>query len=71
VLDPATGTVVAGPSHFPVRRRSAVSPSTWAGWRGHAERPGRSGERVQVLGWSGSDFGELRTIPAKALYIVR
>jgi hypothetical protein len=26
---------------------------------------------VRILGWSGNEFGEMRAIPAKQMYLVR
>ena len=38
------------------------------------ERPsGQDGQdsAVQVLGWAGNEFGEMRALPAKQMYLVR
>jgi hypothetical protein len=72
VLDPDTGALVAGPEPLPgapALRRFSIDVGRLA-W---VTPSGQDGEdsTVQVLGWSKTAFGEIRTIPAKALYIVR
>ncbi len=72
VLDPATGAVVAGPEPLPgapALRRFSIDWGRLA-WVSPSGQDGHESS-VQVLGWSGTSFGEIRTIPAKALYIVR
>lgn len=72
VLDRATGAV--DPSIAPLDgvlalRRFSIDTGRLA-W---VSPPGQDGQEssVQVLGWSHDDFGEIRTIPTKDLYIVR
>jgi WD40-like Beta Propeller Repeat. len=72
VLDPLTGAVnaaVAPLPGVPALRRFSIDTGRLA-W---VSPPGQDGQEssVQVLGWSHDDFGEIRTIPARELYIVR
>jgi hypothetical protein len=72
VLDPVTGAVdasIAPLPGVPALRRFSIDTGRLA-W---VSPPGQDGQEssVQVLGWSHDDFGEVRTIPAKDLYIVR
>jgi hypothetical protein len=72
VLDPETGAVVAGPEPLPgapALRRFSIDLGRLA-WVTPSGQDGQE-SAVQVLGWSSTAFGEIRTIPAKALYIVR
>lgn len=71
VLDPATGALLAGPEPLPgapALRRFSIDLGRLA-WVSPSGQDGQESS-VQVLGWSGTSFGEIRTIPAKALYIV-
>jgi hypothetical protein len=58
---PLPGVPALGRFSIDVGRLAWVSP------------PGQDGQEstVQVLGWSHDDFGEIQTIPARDLYIVR
>jgi len=72
VLDPATGAVdaaIAPLPGVPALRRFSSDTGRLA-W---VSPPGQDGQEssVQVLGWSHDDFGEVRTIPSRDLYIVR
>jgi hypothetical protein len=72
VLDPATGAVnpsIAPLPGVPALRRFSIETGRLA-W---VSPPGQDGQEssVQVLGWSNDDFGEVRTIPSKDLFIVR
>jgi len=72
VLDPTTGAVnqaIAPLPGVPALRRFSIEEGRLA-W---VSPPGQDGQEssVQVLGWSHDNFGEVRTIPAKDLYIVR
>jgi hypothetical protein len=72
VLDPVTGAVdasIAPLPGVPALRRFSIDTGRLA-W---VSPPGQDGQEssVQVLGWSHDDFGEVRTIPARDLYIVR
>lgn len=72
VLDPATGAVVTGPEPLPgapALRRFSIDVGRLA-WVTPSGQDGQE-STVQVLGWSSTTFGEIRTIPSKALYIVR
>jgi hypothetical protein len=72
VLDPSTGAVTAGPEPLPgapALRRFSIDVGRLA-WVSPSGQDGQE-STVQVLGWSSTSFGEIRTIPAKALYIVR
>jgi hypothetical protein len=72
VLDPSTGTVTTGPEPLPgapALRRFSIDLGRLA-WVSPSGQDGQE-STVQVLGWSKTSFGEIRTIPAKALYIVR
>jgi hypothetical protein len=71
-LDPKTGAVVSGPEPLPgapALRRFSIDVGRLA-WVSPSGQDGQESS-VQVLGWSNTSFGELKTIPAKALYIVR
>jgi hypothetical protein len=72
VLDPETGTVDADLTPLagePALRRFSIDEGRLA-W---VSPPGQDGQEsaVQVLGWHGRDFGEIKTLPAKDLFIVR
>lgn len=72
VLDPETGTVDADLKPLagePALRRFSIDEGRLA-W---VSPPGQDGQEsaVQVLGWHGRDFGEIKTLPAKDLFIVR
>jgi hypothetical protein len=72
VLDPDTGTVdatVAPLPGAPALRRFSIDHGRLA-WVSPRGQDGQE-SAVQVLGWSGRDFGEIQTIPAKDLFIVR
>lgn len=72
VLDPETGALIAGPEPLPgapALRRFSIDVGRLA-WVTPSGQDGQE-SAVQVLGWSSTAFGEIRTIPAKALYIVR
>jgi hypothetical protein len=71
VIDPATGAV--DPNVAPLRGVPALQPfSLESGRLAWVSPPGQDGQdsSVQVLGWSHDDFGEIRTIPSKELFIV-
>jgi hypothetical protein len=72
VLDPATGAVdpaIAPLPGVPALRRFSIE----AGRLAWVSPPGQDGQEssVQVLGWSHDNFGEVRTIPSRDLFIVR
>ena len=72
VLDPETGAIDSQPSPLagvPALRRFSVDTGRVA-WVTPSGQDGQE-SAVQVLGWSKDDFGEIRTIPAKDLFIVR
>jgi hypothetical protein len=72
VLDPTTGAIAAGPEPLtgvPALRRFSIDVGRVA-WVTPSGQDGQE-STVQVLGWTSTEFGEIRTIPAKALYIVR
>lgn len=72
VLDPTTGAISAEPEPLPgapALRRFSIAEGRLA-WVSPSGQDGQDSS-VQVLGWSNNHFGEIRTIPAKALYIVR
>lgn len=72
VLDAITGAVNAGPEPLPgapALRRFSIDTGRVA-WVSPSGQDGQESS-VQVLGWSSTEFGEIGTIPAKALYIVR
>jgi hypothetical protein len=52
----------------PALRRFSIDVGRLA-WVSPSGQDGQE-SAVQVLGWSGFDFGEIRTIPSKDLYIV-
>jgi pyruvate/2-oxoglutarate dehydrogenase complex dihydrolipoamide acyltransferase (E2) component len=70
-IDASTGALVGGPEPLPgapALRRFSIGVGRLA-W---VTPDGQDGQEstVQVLGWSSTDFGEIRTVPAKALQIV-
>ncbi len=72
VLDPEAGTVDADLKPLagePALRRFSIDEGRLA-W---VSPPGQDGQEssVRVLGWHGRDFGEIKTLPAKDLFIVR
>jgi hypothetical protein len=72
VLDPTTGAIdpsIAPLPGVPALRRFSIE----AGRLAWVSPPGQDGQEssVQVLGWSHDNFGEVRTIPSKDLFIVR
>lgn len=72
VLDPTTGAIAAGPEPLagtPALRKFSIGIGRLA-WVTPSGQDGQD-STVQVLGWSSTDFGEIRSIPAKALYLVR
>ncbi|MEO5704235.1 MAG: hypothetical protein ABIZ52_04375 [Candidatus Limnocylindrales bacterium] len=72
VLDSESGAIEAGPERLPgapALRRFSIAEGRLA-WVTPSGQDGQDSS-VQVLGWSNSLFGEIRTIPAKALYLVR
>ncbi|MBI2781615.1 MAG: PD40 domain-containing protein [Chloroflexi bacterium] len=72
VLDPKTGAIAEGPEPLagtPALRRFSIGIGRLA-WVTPSGQDGQD-STVQVLGWSSNDFGEIRSIPAKALYLVR
>lgn len=72
LLDPATGGLVAGPEPLPgapALRRFSIREGRLA-WVSPSGQDGQE-SAVQVLGWTSTQFGEIRSIPAKDLYIVR
>jgi hypothetical protein len=72
VLDPAAGgvdpTVTPLPG-VPALRRFSIEKGRLA-WVSPSGQDGQDSS-VLVLGWSGSEFGEMRAIPAKQMYLVR
>jgi hypothetical protein len=71
-LDAVTGAVEPGPEPLPgepALRRFSMDKGRLA-WVSPSGQDGQE-SAVQVLGWSNSQFGEIRTIPAKGLYLVR
>jgi hypothetical protein len=72
VLDPETGTVDADLKPLagePALRRFSIDKGRLA-WVSPRGQDGQE-SAVQVLGWRGRNFGEIQTIPAKDLFIVR
>ena len=72
VLDPATGGVdpaVVPLPGVPALRRFSIDTGRLA-WVSPTGQDGQD-SAVQVLGWSGSEFGEMRALPAKQMYLVR
>lgn len=72
VLDPLTGAInpdLAPLPGTPALRRFSIALGRLA-WVSPSGQDGLE-SAVQVLGWSRDDFGEIRTIPTKGLYIVR
>jgi len=72
VLDPSTGgvdsTIVPLPG-VPALRRFTIDAGRLA-WVSPSGQDGQQ-SAVQVLGWSGNEFGEVRANPAKLMYLVR
>jgi hypothetical protein len=72
VLDPATGgidpTIEPLPG-VPALRRFTIDRGRLA-WVSPSGQDGQE-SAVQVLGWSGNEFGEVRANPAKLMYLVR
>ena len=72
MLDPVTGAIdtdVAPLPGAPALRRFSIDVGRLA-WVSPSGQDGQE-SAVQVLGWARDEFGEIRTIPAKDLYIVR
>ncbi|HET9851453.1 MAG TPA: hypothetical protein VFP56_02985 [Candidatus Limnocylindrales bacterium] len=72
VLDPDTGTLdqdIRPLAGEPSLRRFSVDKGRLA-WVSPRGQDGQE-SAVQVLGWKGRNFGEIQTIPAKDLFIVR
>ncbi|HET7182714.1 MAG TPA: hypothetical protein VFI15_10820 [Candidatus Limnocylindrales bacterium] len=72
VLDPSTGGVdesVAPLPGVPALRRFSIDRGRLA-WVTPSGQDGQDSS-VQVLGWSGNEFGEMHGIPAKQMYLVR
>ncbi|MEZ0239272.1 MAG: hypothetical protein ACAH65_00605, partial [Chloroflexota bacterium] len=72
VLDPETGTI--DPTATPLAGAPALRMfSVDVGRLAWVTPSGQDGQEsaVQVLGWSRNNFGEIRTIPAKDLFLVR
>jgi hypothetical protein len=72
VIDSETGAIEPSETPLPAEpalRRFSIDVGRLA-W---VSPSGQDGEQsaVQVLGWSKDDFGEIRTIPARDLFIVR
>jgi hypothetical protein len=72
VLDPDTGTLDSDARPLagePSLRRFSIDKGRLA-WVSPRGQDGQE-SAVQVLGWKGRNFGEIQTIPAKDLFIVR
>jgi hypothetical protein len=72
LLDPTTGAIVTDKAPLPgvpALRRFSIEQGRLA-WVSPSGQDGQE-SAVQVLGWSLDQFGEIRTIPARDLYIVR
>lgn len=72
VIDPEAGTIDAGLtplSGAPALRRFSVDTGRLA-WVSPRGQDGQE-SAVKVLGWEGRNFGEINTIPARDLFIVR
>jgi hypothetical protein len=72
VIDPENGTIDAGHAPLPgtpALRRFSMETGRLA-WVNPRGQDGQE-STVQVLGWSKNNFGEIRTIPARDLFIVR
>jgi hypothetical protein len=72
VIDPETGTIDAGLPPLagaPALRRFSVDTGRLA-WVSPRGQDGQE-SAVKVLGWEGRNFGEINTIPARDLFIVR
>ena len=72
VIDPATGAVDPSLTPLPgspALRRFSIDTGRLA-W---VSPPGQDGQEssVRVLGWAGREFGAIKTIPARDLFIVR
>lgn len=72
VLDPKTGGIdpaVTPLPGVPALRRFSIDTGRLA-WVSPSGQDGQD-SAVQVLGWTGNEFGEMRAIPAKQMYLVR
>ena len=72
VLDPETGAIEAGLTPLPgapALRKFTIDAGRLA-WVSPSGQDGQE-SAVQVLGWLRNEFGEIRTIPARDLLIVR
>jgi hypothetical protein len=72
VLDPSTGGVddsVAPLPGVPALRRFSIDRGRLA-WVSPSGQDGQDSS-VQILGWTGNEFGEMRALPAKQMYLVR
>jgi len=72
VLDRATGGIDASITPLPgvpALRRFSIDAGRLA-WVTPSGQDGQDSS-VQVLGWTGNEFGEMRGIPAKQMYLVR
>ncbi|HJP88728.1 MAG TPA: hypothetical protein VJ850_06845 [Candidatus Limnocylindrales bacterium] len=72
VLDPATGGIdenITPLPGVPALRRFSIDKGRLA-WVTPSGQDGQD-STVQVLGWNGNEFGEMRGIPAKQMYLVR
>ena len=72
VLDATTGAPAAGPEPLPgepALRRFSIDVGRVA-WVSPSGQDGQE-SAVQVLGWTSTEFGEIRTVPGKGLYLVR
>jgi hypothetical protein len=71
-IDPATGAPLAGPAQLadePALQRFSIDTGRLA-WVSPSGQDGAE-TAVKVLGWSGDALGEIETLPARDLYIVR
>ena len=75
VLEAATSAIRAGHNQYaplpgvPALRRFSIDRGRLA-WVTPSGQDGQDSS-VQVLGWSGNEFGEMHGIPAKQMYLVR
>jgi len=72
VLDPKTGGIdpsVAPLPGVPALRRFSIDTGRLA-WVTPSGQDGQD-SAVQILGWTGNEFGEMRALPAKQMYLVR
>jgi hypothetical protein len=72
VIDPDTGsidTAVVPLPGVPALRRFSIDTGRLA-WVSPSGQDGQD-SAVQILGWSGNEFGEMRAIPARQMYLVR